>query len=88
MQPITPMMRSGRSRLRRLSAPSCENTFSSAFSRIAQVFSEDEVGLVGRVGELVALVTRSPATRSESYSFIWQPYVIRWSLDINYWHLR
>ena len=56
MHPITPMRSPGRSALSRLSVPSCEYTFSSAFSRMAQVLSEDEVRLVGRVGQLVALV--------------------------------
>ena len=88
MQPITPMTRSGRAFLRPFSAPSCEKTLSSAFSRIEQVLSRITSASSGLSQSSYWSALRSPATRSESYSFIWQPYVIRWSLGMKSPHLR
>ncbi len=73
MHPITPMMRSGRARLRCLSKPSWENTLSSHFSRMEHVFSRIRSASSGRSVSSYRCPLSNPATRSESYSFIWQP---------------
>src|SRR3989442_11730892 len=80
MQPMTPMTRSGRCALSNRSSPSFEKTFSSAFSRIAQVLTRIRSASASSAVSSQLRSRSSPATRSESYSFIWQPYVIRWSL--------
>jgi hypothetical protein len=82
MQPITPMIMSGRACFSRRRAPSCEYTLSSHFSRIAHVLSRTRSASSRRSVSSYSRSRRSPATRSESYSFIWQPYVIRWSLGM------
>ena len=73
MQPMTPMMRCGRDCLRRLSTPSWEKTFSSALSRIEQVLSRIRSASSGFSVSSYCCRLSNPATRSESYSFIWQP---------------
>src|SRR2546427_497355 len=87
MQPITPMTRSGRCVLSRRSSPSFEKTLSSAFSRIAQVLTRMRSASVSSEVSSQRRSRSRPATRSESYSFIWQPYVIRWSLAIRVWKI-
>ena len=84
MHPMTPMISSGRSTLSGASSPSLEKTFSSAFSRIAQVLTRIRSAAAASSVSSYCRSRSSPATRSESYSFIWQPYVIRWSLAIRW----
>src|SRR5439155_26992110 len=56
------------------------NTLSSAFSRIAHVLTRiRSASALSAVSSQLRSRT-NPATRSESYSFIWQPCGIKWSL--------
>ena len=87
MHPITPMISSGLRVLSRRNSPSLEKTLSSAFSRIAQVLTRIRSASVSSEVSSQRFSRSKPATRSESYSFIWQPYVIRWSLAMSAWKI-
>ena len=77
-QPPTPMIVPGRSRLRVRHWPSSENTFSCAFSRTEQVLSSSRSASAGSsVGSYPPASRSTSAMRAESYSFIWQPKVLR-----------
>src|SRR5207253_8800643 len=67
--------------------PSLEKTLSSAFSRIAQVLTRIRSASVSSEVSSQRSSRSRPATRSESYSFIWQPYVIRWNLAMSAWKI-
>src|SRR5690348_4018170 len=75
-QPPTPISTSGLACLNSFQRPSCENTFSCAFSRIEQVFTRITSACDT---SCVRTMPRSAASTSsilrESYSFIWQPWV-------------
>src|SRR5690348_1048516 len=75
-QPPTPISTSGFACLNSFQRPSCENTFSCAFSRIEQVFTRITSA---SATSCVRTMPRSAASTSsilrESYSFIWQPWV-------------
>ena len=70
MQPITPMTSSGRRVLSSRNSPSFEKTFSSAFSRIAQVLTRIRSASLSSAVNSHWRSRKRPATRSESYSFI------------------
>src|SRR5207253_1480694 len=87
MHPMTPMISSGLRSLSFRSSPSFEKTLSSAFSRIAQVLTRIRSASSSSWVSSQRFSRSKPATRSESYSFIWQPYVIRWSLAMSAWKI-
>src|SRR5206468_3177820 len=67
MQPMTPMTRSGRCALSNRSSPSFEKTFSSAFSRIAQVLTRIRSASASSSVSSQLRSRSKPATRPESY---------------------
>jgi hypothetical protein len=76
-QPPTPMMRSGLRVLQRLPAAELVKDLLLRFFADRAGVEEDDVGLrlVVRGHQAVALASRS-SMRAESYSFIWQPWVL------------
>ena len=57
--------------------PSSENTFSWAFSRIEQVLNRiTSASSTLSVGSMPCVALSTSTILSESYSFIWQPYVL------------
>src|SRR5690554_1456799 len=79
-QPPTPMISSGLFALSFFQRPSWWNTFSWAFSRMEQVFSNriSASSGVSVISTASPVLSRS-AMRDESYSFIWQPWVLMYS---------
>ncbi len=70
------MIRSGLAFFSCRQPPSCENTFSCAFSRTEQVLSSSRSAWAGSSVSSYPSASRSTSTmRAESYSFIWQPKV-------------
>ncbi len=88
-QPPTPMMTSRPLFFRPFHTPSWLNTFSCAFSRMEQVLTRmtsASSGLSVSSGHRWRQVRR-PSWR-ESYSFIWQPWVLMYSLPLTWSGLR
>ena len=81
-QPPTPMITSlppasRRACLSRRQRPSWLNTFSWAFSRIEQVLTRITSAWAGSsVSSRPSCSASTSAMRAESYSFIWQPWVL------------
>ena len=79
--PPTPITSSGRFSFIRRHRPSCEKTFSWAFSRIEQVFNNRTSASSGwSVSTMSWAADNTSAIFAESYSFIWQPKVFMYSL--------
>ncbi|MCY1550996.1 hypothetical protein D9M68_872930 [compost metagenome] len=75
-QPPTPITSAGFCCFSERQAPSSENTFSWAFSRIEQVFSRITSASSGfSVSSRAWCSPSRSAMRELSYSFIWQPWV-------------
>jgi len=75
-QPPTPIS-TGLSFFRCFQRPSWENTFSWAFSRIEQVLTRmTSASASSWVSSRPCSASSTSAMRAESYSFIWQPWVL------------
>ncbi len=80
-QPPTPMMTSRSPVLNSFQRPSWLKTFSCAFSRIEQVLTRMTSASSGRsVSSSPSAWASTSAILAESYSFIWQPWVLMYSL--------
>ncbi len=76
-QPPTPMTRPGLAFFSRFQRPSWLNTLSCAFSRIAQVLTRiTSASDSSSVSVMPSLAASTSAIFDESYSFIWQPWVL------------
>ncbi len=79
--PPTPMTTCGLSRFSCFQRPSWENTFSCAFSRIEQVLTRMTSASSSRsVNSRPWEAASTSAIFIESYSFIWHPWVLMYSL--------
>src|SRR5690348_3470762 len=75
--PPTPISTRGLACFSSFQRPSCENTFSCAFSRIEQVFTRITSASASFVVSSSPCASASTsAMRELSYSFIWQPWVL------------
>ncbi|MNN36316.1 hypothetical protein D3C81_1502090 [compost metagenome] len=80
-QPPTPMMTSRPPALSAFQRPSWLNTFSCAFSRMEQVLTSTTSASSGlSVNSSPSASASTSAILVESYSFIWQPWVLMYSL--------
>ena len=76
-QPPTPMSTSFRRALMGFQRPNWWNTFSCALSRMEQVLSSSTSASSGASTTAAPQRSRSKsAMRDESYTFIWQPWVL------------
>ena len=88
-QPPTPMMTSRPLFFRPFHTPSWLNTFSCAFSRMEQVLTRMTSASSGlSVSSRPSLAASTSAILAESYSFIWQPWVLMYSLPFTWSGLR